>query len=255
MEWRLIQDDYHDAYTNMAIDEVLLQSEVPVLRFYRWRPPAISVGYFQKLEKEINLEECKRRGIDYVRRMTGGKAVLHDKELTYTFVISTELMPKGVIESYKVISQAILTALRDLGLKVEMKEKVSRTQKSPLCFNDPSYYEIVVNGKKIVGSAQVRKNGKLLQHGSILIDLDIGKMCSLFKGRGKISQVQKKVTSLNNELKKEIEFEDLAPALKKGFEKNFDIKLIPDGLTRKESVLVQEIAATKFSTREWNHLR
>lgn len=291
MEWRLIQDDYHDAYTNMAIDEVLLQSNTPVLRFYRWRPPAISIGYFQKLEKEIDLEECRRRGIDYVRRITGGKAVLHDKELTYSFIVSQDLMPKSITESYKVISRAILTALENLGLEAEMSEKVKRTQKSSFCFNDPFYYEIVVNGKKIVGSAQVRKNGKLLQHGSILIDFDIEKMCSLFKGGGKISQVQEKVTSLNNEprtfkhgqkmnpaplskkkelnikrcgvntkkvrgeLGKRIEFEDLALALKKGFEENFNVRLIPDELTRKEKILAQEIAAAKFSTREWNYLR
>ncbi|MBU4310640.1 lipoate--protein ligase family protein [bacterium] len=272
MRWRLIQDDYHDAYTNMAIDEVLLQSNIPVLRFYRWRPPAISVGYFQRLEEEIDLEECKRQGIDYVRRITGGKAVLHDKELTYSFVISQDLMPKSIIESYKVISRAILIALESLGLKPAMnpaplnkdrvntkrcgvKEKVDRIRKSPLCFNDPSYYEIVVNGKKIVGSAQVRKKGKILQHGSILIDFDIEKMCSLFKTGNRISQVQKRVTSLNNELRKEIEFKDLAFALRKGFEENFAVRLIPDELTRKESILAQEIAATKFSTKEWNHLR
>jgi len=255
MRWRLIQDDYHDAYTNMAIDEILLQSNTPVLRFYRWRPPAISVGYFQKLEKEINLEECKRRGIDYVRRMTGGKAVLHDKELTYTFVISTELMPKGVIESYKVISQAILTALRDLGLKVEMKEKVSRAQKSSLCFNDPSYYEIVVNGKKIVGSAQTRRDGKLLQHGSILLDFDVEKMSSLFAISSSAFRIKERVTSLNQELKREVKFKNVATALKKGFEENFNIKLIPDSLTAEEKESFPKIAATKFSTREWNHLR
>lgn len=255
MEWRLIQDNYHDAYTNMAIDEVLLQSKVPVLRFYRWRPPAISIGYFQKLEEEIDLEKCRRWGIDYVRRITGGKAVLHDNELTYSFVIFTGLMPKSVIKSYKVISRAILITLENLGLKAGMKGEVKRSQKSPLCFNDPSYYEIVVNGKKIVGSAQVRKNGKILQHGSILIDFDIEKMCSLFKSEYKISQVRERVTSLNNELGKEIEFEDLTAVLKKGFEENFDTKLIPDELTRKENALAQEIAATKFSTREWNHLR
>lgn len=255
MEWRLIQDDYHDAYTNMAIDEVLLQSEVPVLRFYRWRPPAISIGYFQKLKEEIDLEECKRQGIDYVRRITGGKAVLHDKELTYSLVISQGLMPKSIIESYKVISRAILIALRNLGLKAHMKEEIKKTQKSPLCFSDPSYYEIVVNGKKIVGSAQVRKKRKLLQHGSILIDVDIEQMCSLFKAGGRVSQVRERVTSLNDELEKEIEFEDLVPALKKGFEEIFNIRLIPDELTRKENVLAQEMAVTKFDTREWNHLR
>ncbi len=255
MSWRLIQDDYHDAYTNMAIDEALLQSEVPVLRFYRWKPPAISVGYFQKLEGEIDLEECKRQGIDYVRRITGGKAVLHNRELTYSFVISQELMPKSVIESYKIISKAILIALGNLGLKAGMKEVVKRTQKSSFCFHNPSHYEIVVNGKKIVGSAQTRRNGRLLQHGSILIDFDVEKMCSLLRTRDKISQVRERVTSLNDEMGKRIEFEDLAFVLKKGFEENFNVRLIPDELTKKEKILAQEIAATKFSTKEWNYLR
>ncbi len=255
MDWRLIQDDYHDAYTNMAIDEVLLQSEVPVLRFYRWRPPAISVGYFQRLEEELDLAECKKQGIDYVRRITGGKAVLHDEELTYSFVILQELMPKSIIESYKVISRAILIALKSLGLKPAMEEKVSRIRKSPLCFNDPSHYEIVVNGKKIVGSAQTRRNRRLLQHGSILIDFDIEKMSSLFKISSPAVQIKKRVSSLNQELKREVKFKNVATALKKGFEENSNVRLIPDGLTRKESVLAQEIAATKFSTKEWNHLR
>jgi len=255
MEWRLIQDGYHNAYTNMAIDEALLQSNIPVLRLYRWSPPAISIGYFQKLEKEIDLEECKRQGIDYVRRITGGKAVLHDKELTYSFIISQDLMPPSIIKSYKVISKAILIAFGNLGLKAGMQGEVKRSRKSPLCFNDSSYYEIVVSGKKIVGSAQVRKNGKILQHGSILIDIDIEKMCSLFKTGNRISQVQKRVTSLNSELKEKIEFEDLACALKKGFEKNFNVRLIPDDLSKREKVLVSKIAATKFSTKEWNYLR
>ena len=255
MNWRLIQDDYHDAYTNMAIDEVLLQGEVPVLRFYRWRPPTISIGYFQRLEDEIDLEECKRQGIDYVRRITGGKAVLHDKELTYSFIISQDLMPRSIIRSYKVISQTILIALENLGLEAEMSEKIKRTQKSSLCFNDPSYYEIVVDGKKIVGSAQTRRNGRLLQHGSILIDFDIEKMSSLFKISSPAVRIKKRVTSLNQELKREVKFKNVATALKKGFEENFDVRLIPDELTREEKTLAREIATTKFSTREWNHLR
>ena len=261
----------------MAIDEALLQSKVPVLRFYRWRPPAISVGYFQKLEEEIDLEECRRQGINCVRRITGGKAVLHDRELTYSFVISQDLMPKSIIESYKIISKAILIAFGNLGLKAQMnpvrsprqsrgrrhrrltsngvKKKVKRIQKSSLCFNDPSYYEIVVSGKKIVGSAQVRKNGKILQHGSILIDFDVEKMSSLFKISSPAVRIKKRVTSLKQELKREVKFKNVATALKKGFEENFNIKLIPDNLTIKEKKSSQEIAATKFSTKEWNHLR
>jgi lipoate-protein ligase A len=255
MEWRLLQDGCQDAYTNMAVDEVLLESKIPVLRFYRWRPPAISVGYFQKLEEEIDLAECRRQGIDWVRRITGGKAVLHDKELTYSLVITQDLMPKSIIQSYRLISRAILGALRGLGLQAQAAKRVRRPEKSSLCFNAPSYYEIITGGKKIVGSAQVRKKGKLLQHGSILLDCNIERLCSLLKGAGQVSQVRERVASLNVELGKEIAYEYLASVLKKSFEETFSVRLVPDKLTRAERMLARQLVVTKFRKKEWNYLR
>ena len=176
--WRLIDTSYSNAAMNMAIDEALLQSKEPVLRFYQWKPSALSLGYFQNV-KDIDLKGCKKRKIDVVRRLTGGKTVLHDKELTYSLVIDEKLMPKSVIESYKIISKCILYALKSLGVKASMKKSVKKSKSSAICFTEPSYYEIVVNGKKIVGSAQTRRQGKLLQHGSILLDVDYDKLISL----------------------------------------------------------------------------
>ncbi len=113
-----IDTGFNNAFTNMAIDEVLLSSRVPILRFYQWEPCAVSIGRYQDLD-DIELEYCAENSIDVVRRITGGKAVLHERELTYSFIIDKELMPRSIIESYKIISSAIIQGLRTLGLNPE----------------------------------------------------------------------------------------------------------------------------------------
>jgi len=250
--WRLINTNYNDAYMNMAIDEALLSSEKPVLRFYRWKPAALSLGYSQTID-EINISQCEKLGIDYVRRLTGGKAVLHDKELTYSFIINEDVMPKKIIDSYMIISNGILFALKQLGINAYMKDTISKSRRSSICFNEPSYYEITVKNKKLIGSAQTRKNSKLLQHGSILMDIDIEKMCSLFKNYNKrtINHSKKRITSINK-LNKKISYRDLSRAIKKGFEENFQIKLFNDDLTNKELRLAKKLLKERYSTKMWN---
>ena len=145
---RLIDTGYNNAFMNMAIDEALISSPSPVLRFYGWKPAGLSLGYFQDIS-QINTQFAKDNGIDVVRRLTGGNAVLHEHELTYSFIIDESLMPKSVLESYKAISRGLLLGLRKLGIKAAMNEEVVPGKKSAVCFNDPSWYEIVVDGKKI----------------------------------------------------------------------------------------------------------
>ncbi len=195
MKFRLIDSGFNTPSMNMAIDEALLGTKPPVLRFYAWKPAGLSIGYFQSI-KSFNFENLKKNNVKLVRRLTGGNAVLHDKELTYSFIIDMSKMqsifehvknpngvfnknnmPKSVIESYREISKGLLLGLKNLGLKAEMNEEVAKGEKSAVCFNDPSWYEILVNGKKIIGSAQKRINGKILQHGAILIDVDVEKYC------------------------------------------------------------------------------
>ncbi len=267
MQFRLIDTEYSNAAMNMAIDEALLQSNLPVLRFYQWKPSALSLGYFQDIN-DIDLKECKKRNIDVVRRITGGKTVLHDKELTYSFIIDEKLMPKSIIDSYKLISKGILYALKSLRIKAEMKkDAVKSKNKSAVCFNEPSYYEIVANGKKIVGSAQTRRDGKLLQHGSILFDVDYEKLISCFNLDHKKEMIEasrKRVTSINNELineKSSIKrstqnnqaMEDLKRYLKDGFEKNLGVRLINDKLTNDELRLAKKLAREKYSKDSWNY--
>src|SRR4051812_42542424 len=193
--WRFIDSGNGSPAFNMALDEALLNwhSEgkiPPVIRFYGWNPPTLSIGYFQKVEKEIDLEAVKKHGLGFVRRPTGGRGVLHEHELTYSVIVSEEYpdMPETVTEAYRVISGGVLEGFRNLGLDArfsvpETREQNAelRTPKSGVCFDAPSWYELVVEGKKIAGSAQTRQKGVILQHGAILLSLDEDKLVSLFK--------------------------------------------------------------------------
>ncbi|BBP90669.1 hypothetical protein BsIDN1_42870 [Bacillus safensis] len=170
-KWCFIDSGNQDPAFNMAMDEALLywHSEKlipPVIRFYGWNPATLSVGYFQNVEKEINLEAVKRYGLGFVRRPTGGRGVLHDQELTYSVIVSEEHpeMPATVTEAYRVISEGILEGFKELGLDAYFaiprtdKEKESlKNPRSSVCFDAPSWYELVVEGRKVAGSAQTRQ--------------------------------------------------------------------------------------------------
>jgi lipoyl(octanoyl) transferase len=254
MEFRYIDSGYNTPSMNMAIDEALLDSKLSVLRFYQWKPAALSLGYFQKTS-DINVDYCKKNKIEIVRRLTGGNAVLHDQELTYSFIIDEKEMPSSVIESYKVISKAILKALKNLGVDARMNENIESKEKSAVCFNDPSWYEIIVNNKKIVGSAQKRLNGKLLQHGSILFDIDIEKYAGCFKNNSKEmnNTLSKRITSINSELNRIVSYEELATSLKKGFENELKISFISSMLSKEEEISANKISKEKYSANEWNY--
>ncbi|MEJ9270000.1 lipoate--protein ligase family protein, partial [Bacillus thuringiensis] len=180
--WRFIDSGDRDPAYNMALDEALLNwhSEgliPPTIRFYGWNPPTLSIGYFQKVEKEINMEMVEKHQLGFVRRPTGGRGVLHDKELTYSVIVTEEHpdMPASVTEAYRIISQGILEGFRDLGLdayfavpKTEEEKNALKNPRSAVCFDAPSWYELVVEGRKVAGSAQTRQKGVILQHGSIV---------------------------------------------------------------------------------------
>jgi len=184
--WRYLDTGPASAAENMAMDEKLLAeavkgSAVPILRFYTWAPPAVSLGRFQDEASSVNHAACRKHGFDIVRRVTGGRAVLHRHELTYsvTSPIGNGLFPNDVLGTYKVLASGLIAGLARLGVSAEMvspsgdrAEMVKRDRSEPACFSSPSWYEILVHGRKIVGSAQRRLAGAFLQHGSILIDHD-----------------------------------------------------------------------------------
>lgn len=212
---------------NMAVDEELLaraqaEKTAPVLRLYTWAPPAVSLGRFQKRETAVNAEACKRLGFDVVRRVTGGRAVLHNKELTYSIIARTDdpLFPSTVLGAYKIIATGLLAGLRNLGITAEMVSRggrhtalVRKDAKDPACFSSPSWYELLVHDRKIVGSAQRRLSGAFLQHGSILIEYDPALEAEVIPG-GCSGDV---VTSIKRELGGNVPLDDVKQAFVKGF--------------------------------------
>ena len=276
MEWRIIKDICHNGFMNMAIDEAIMMAHeknmvLPTIRFYQWSPSAVTLGYFQDLKKEINIDVCRKLGIDIVRRPTGGKAVLHDQELTYSIIISEKnpLVDYSILKTYKRISQALINGLVSLGIKAELvplKGKIKEnvlpvlSQDSPtyktICFSTPSQYEVQVDGKKLIGSAQVRKRGIVLQHGSLLIKLDREKLFSVFNFpsiqiKEKIKE-KFKATCVNEIIKKEIDYFQLSDLLARGFAKEFGVKLIEGKLTNFEEKASYCLLKKKYSTGEWN---
>ncbi|KEZ50983.1 biotin/lipoate A/B protein ligase family protein [Metabacillus indicus] len=273
--WRFIDSGNCSPAYNMALDEVLLEwnSEgnfPPVIRFYGWNPATLSVGYFQKAEKEIDFEAVKRNGLGFVRRPTGGRGVLHDKELTYSVIVSEDHpeMPKTVTEAYRVISEGILQGFRELGLdayfavpRTEEEKQGLKNPRSAVCFDAPSWYELVVEGRKVAGSAQTRQKGVILQHGSILLDLDEDLLFSLFKypsDRVK-ERMQKnfknKAVAVNALRETKVTIEEAKEAFRRGFEKGLNIKLESYKLTDEEHAAVMKLAAEKYESDEWNYKR
>ena len=219
----------------MAIDEAMFaynmsHNTAPTLRLYGWNPPAISIGYFQKTE-DIKLD----KKIDIVRRMTGGGAILHDRELTFSLVasIKNSSIPEKVSDSYNVICQAIVNGLAFLGINAQIRGKVknplSKNNQPFFCFSNPSSSDIVFKGKKLVGSAQRRKNGTLMHHGSILLD----------------DQNLDGAISVNTILGREVKFEEIGNAIIQGFEQEFSTKLVPADLTYDEITLSSQLEKTK----------
>ncbi len=234
---RVLETGYNNAALNMAIDEALIENigDAPILRIYGWRPAAVSIGYFQSIKEEVDLEKCSKIGVDVVRRLTGGGAVLHEFELTYSFI--TKQYPQNIMESYRWICEAIVVSINRLGFDASFV---------PL--ND-----IVVQGKKVSGSAQTRRNGVLLQHGTLLLSVDVDKMFSILKVpteklRDKIiKDVKKRVTSLSGTT-----FDDMASSLKTSFATKFDAKLAADTLRTEEVSRARWLAEWKYSSKEWN---
>ncbi|WP_173917100.1 biotin/lipoate A/B protein ligase family protein [Halobacillus sp. Marseille-Q1614] len=268
--WYFVDSGHLTPALNMALDEALMNwhSEgkiPPVLRFYGWKPAGLSVGYFQKVKGKIDLEAVNRNGYQLVRRQTGGRAVLHDDELTYSVIVSESHpdMPASVKEAYLVISQGLLEGFKELNIPADFaipEEKLGTTG-SAVCFEEPSWYELIVDEKKAAGSAQTRKKGVILQHGSIPINVDESKLFDMFIYKNeRIKQRAReafgdKAVSINHILETPVSFEDTKAAFKNGFEKGLNIELKPFQLTDEQWAEVEGLAQNKYATDEWNFSR
>jgi lipoyl(octanoyl) transferase len=266
MIWRFLSFKRLNAFENMAIDEAIFRENQrtespPTLRFYSWFPPSVSLGYFQETRKEVNVKACRRYSVDIVRRPTGGKAVLHENDLTYAIIASEHnpLFPPDILGTYKVISSCIAGGLSELGIEAEMEGNGRSYQDDSLkaaCFSSPSRYELLARKKKICGSAQLRSKGIFLQHGSILVDFDPVKTCDLLLPEGDRSRQTEKlrgsVTSIYEQIGAPVPVENICRVMKRSFEKKLDIELVEGCLTAHEESLKLRLMNDKYMNDKWN---
>ncbi|MDZ4159257.1 MAG: biotin/lipoate A/B protein ligase family protein [Anaerolineaceae bacterium] len=248
MKFRMIPFQKFSAATTMALDEAIMESirageSLPTIRFYGWTPSAISIGYFQGLLNEVDLDACQAAGVDVVRRVTGGGAVYHDTdgEVTYSILGPVALFPANILESYAVICKDVTDSLGLLGIQSNF---------API--ND-----ILVDERKISGNAQTRRGGIFLQHGTILYTVDVDRMFSLLTvSRTKIADkliqsVKKRVTCVREHSSASIE--ELIDALQAGVSRQREI--IPGDYTPKEIARARQLAQEKYGAQDWIAMR
>jgi lipoyl(octanoyl) transferase len=270
--WRLVHSPLAEGAANMAIDEAILRAVAegeapPTLRFFGWTPPCLSLGYAQPAA-EADTARLKRLGYGLVRRPTGGRAILHTDELTYS-VIAPMDEPRvrgGVVESYQQLSAGLLRGLARLGLAVRADKEYSPAEaglaKGPVCFEVPSNYEITVGSggkpRKLLGSAQVRKLGVVLQHGTLPLTGDLGRICDAlaFDSEAERQRVRARVheraTTVAEVIGREVTWDAAAAALAQGFGEALNLDWRPSALTPYEQALAEQMRVEKYATDKWN---
>ena len=267
--WRFTYTGENDPYFNMAADEVLLSSvqkgSPPVLRLYEWNPATISIGYFQVVKKTVDLDKCDKSGVKLVRRITGGRAVLHNKELTYSFCGSSRDFPelgRNVSETYQRISQALLLSLKILGIEAQWGKPKNEKSSSgkPFCnlpcFSSFSRYEISFQGKKLIGSAQRRFGDFFLQHGSILLkngSLEITDLLPADNSLYREIDLEDNSISLEEIKGNKIERLQIIQSLREGFSRFFQRDFAENFLTFYEQERACKLIKEKYIKENWNY--
>ncbi|WP_324716367.1 biotin/lipoate A/B protein ligase family protein [Carboxydochorda subterranea] len=271
--WRLLVDGPGRASWNMAVDEAVLESveheaAPPTVRFYRWAPPAVSLGYFQEWQRAVNENACRQAGVDVVRRPTGGRAVFHHVEVTYAVMLPPGHPVAGlaVMDGYRRISEALREGLRLLGVEADLARPAApagqgREALAGACFDSASRYELEWRGRKLVGSAQVRRaSGAVLQHGSIPIRLDPGLTAHLLApgGRGErflALLLGQRAGDLSRALGREPGWDEVVRALVEGLGVALRVDLEQQDLTPGERARAGSLVAERYGNPEWNRLR
>lgn len=264
--WRFIPRCIDDGASHMALDHALLEcathaSFPPTLRFQRWMPPGLSLGRFQKLD-EIDLETCRAQGIVPVRRPTGGRSILHLEDFTYSVVLPSWLrLPSGVVQTYALISRGIVAALRILGLepRINVGKGADYVRSGAACFAASTQADLRCGDRKICGSAQLRRNGAVLQHGSILLRDRSELHFRLLRFQGEeerlayLQSYRRNCISLE-ELGFEVHWEEMAECFRRGFEESFGVRLLEGELDEKEEHIWRTLTPA-YRSREWLHNR
>jgi lipoate-protein ligase A len=262
--WRFLDTGFNNAVLNMAIDEAMLDAHIqgevpPTLRVYQWDPPALSLGYHQSTEHDVDVAKCQESGVEVVRRITGGGAVLHARELTYSIVSAVnDGIPESIAGSYRFLSQGLIACYKILGLDVELKPG-RNTTRSAACFSVATLADLTYQGKKLAGSAQARRRHALLQHGSLPIHSHADVLFSVLRfpseqSRDKArSLYNKRMLTLGEVIGEDVGMQELKDGLRKGFAQALGIRFYDDGLTEEEIRRSQELASVKYGTHQWNH--
>jgi lipoyl(octanoyl) transferase len=263
MFWRLISFQRYNAPENMAIDEAIFRETIknnnpPTIRFYGWRSPAVSVGYFQDIKKEVNIEKCRSAGVTVVRRPSGGKAIFHCDEITYSVIACNKekTFPSDISGTYKIISNCIARGLAYLGINAHLAETgrpLKENDFQSYCFSAPSRNELLVFGRKICGSAQTRVSGGFLQHGSILVNFNPALTASFLlpaRNGDQLKKLRDSVAAINEEIPFPVEEQEICANLKKGFIDVLGIETSEDKLSPAEDILKNELI-NKYSAERW----
>lgn len=264
--WRLLVTEPTLGAWNMALDEAILESvssklSLPTIRLFFWQPPCISLGHAQSC-KNLDLESIEKHNWSIVRRPTGGKAILHTDEITYSVIAPTDdVRVKGaILDSYRSIARVLLETLKCLGIQANADNVYAGDQASrhkPVCFETPSNYEITVNGKKIIGSAQMRRSEVVLQHGAIPIFGDLTRIndAILWESKEKHQEANQRLlshaTTLEQILGKVISFKNVQKAFIDCFEGHWNISLADQEPTQSEIFRALILKKEKYENPDW----
>lgn len=264
--WRLIISAPARGAWNMAVDEAILESvmnreALPTLRLYAWDPACLSLGLAQPVS-DVDLNELAKLGWDLVRRPTGGRAILHVDELTYSVTAPSDepRVVGGVLDSYQRLSQALLAALQDLHLEARADKEYTpspdTTPNGAVCFEVPSNYEITVNGKKLIGSAQARRKDGLLQHGSLPLCGDLTRITRVLKypdDKSRELAGQRLLShAINVEmLGKQIDWETAVGSFQNAFADSLHLQLEEDDLSSTELRRAMDLLGQKYQNPSW----
>jgi lipoate-protein ligase A len=263
--WRLIVSQAKNGAWNMALDEAILvfaasKQIPPTLRLYEWEPPCLSLGYAQQ-SKDVDLHALEIEKWDIVRRPTGGRAILHTNELTYSICTSTDepFMKGNVLESYRWISDVMIAALLNLNVYADAKKIYTNTPTTSqaVCFEVPSNYEVTFKGKKLIGSAQSRKMGGILQHGALPLSGDLSQINRVLRfssvdERDKAyARLLDHAISLESARGKPVSFTEVCDAMRSAFSTSLHTELIPEQPTIEEMNLAEKLVKDKYSNPTW----
>lgn len=263
--WRLLDTGRSAGPYNMAVDEGLTQSVVekdgrPILRLFGWNPPTVSFGYGQDPAREVDLEKCRRAGVELVRRPTGGRAVLHWEELTYSLICRQDhpRLGGGIEETYRVIGECLVESLRRFGAPVVLEPASQRPTRprgagaTAPCFSSISRWEVKCRGRKLIGSAQRRVDGAILQHGSLMLGEAHCRILDLLPSMPDRlrsawqRQLEEHSICLGECVEREIEVAELVSCLADGFSRCLGVGMCSDVLTPREELRARELVAKKY---------